>query len=97
LVLLTDNVTPSDIQYSAAYSDLRVLHKPSSPVSERTKKQLADERLSEIEAARLEALERERSEREKAKIARQDAIYAKQLEQKEEISASQWETRQAEV
>ncbi|GKB51020.1 ribonuclease H-like domain-containing protein [Tanacetum coccineum] len=40
--------------------------KPSSPVSERTKKQLADERLSEIEAARLEALERERSEKEKA-------------------------------
>ncbi|GKC32183.1 putative ribonuclease H-like domain-containing protein [Tanacetum coccineum] len=40
-----------------------------------------DERLSEIEAARLEALERERFEKEKAKIARQDAIYAKQLEQ----------------
>ncbi|GJZ98570.1 hypothetical protein Tco_0671023 [Tanacetum coccineum] len=71
--------------------------KPSSPVSERTKKQLADERLSEIEAARLEALERERSEKEKAKIARQDAIYAKQLEQEEEMSASQRETRQAEV
>ncbi|GJY61129.1 hypothetical protein Tco_0461786 [Tanacetum coccineum] len=51
--------------------------KPSSPISERTKKQLADERLSEIEAARLEALERERSEKEKAEIARQDAIYAK--------------------
>ncbi|GJS04351.1 hypothetical protein Tco_0320859 [Tanacetum coccineum] len=63
--------------------------KPSSPVSERTKKQLADERLSEIEAARLEALERERSEKEKAEIARQDAIYAKQLEQEEEMSASQ--------
>ncbi|GJR97920.1 hypothetical protein Tco_0270094 [Tanacetum coccineum] len=62
--------------------------KPSSPVSEKTKKQLADERLSEIEAARLEALERERSEKEKAKIARQDAIYAKQLEQEEEMSAS---------
>ncbi|GJX68072.1 hypothetical protein Tco_0303799 [Tanacetum coccineum] len=30
--------------------------KPFSPVSERTKKQLADERLSKIEAARLEAL-----------------------------------------
>ncbi|GJV16845.1 hypothetical protein Tco_1362168 [Tanacetum coccineum] len=29
---------------------------PSSPVSERTKKQLVDEKLSEIEAARLEAL-----------------------------------------
>ncbi|GKD50276.1 hypothetical protein Tco_1279252, partial [Tanacetum coccineum] len=26
LVLLTHNVTPSDIQHSAAYSDLRVLH-----------------------------------------------------------------------
>ncbi|GJT05346.1 hypothetical protein Tco_0839808 [Tanacetum coccineum] len=51
--------------------------KPSSPISERTKKQLADERLSEIEAARLEALERERSEKEKSEIARQDAIYAK--------------------
>ncbi|GJS69751.1 hypothetical protein Tco_0702592 [Tanacetum coccineum] len=37
--------------------------KPSSPVSERTKKQLADGRLSEIEAARLEALERERSKK----------------------------------
>ncbi|GJT87693.1 hypothetical protein Tco_1069410 [Tanacetum coccineum] len=71
--------------------------KPSSPVSKRTKKQLADERLSEIEAARLEALERERSEKEKAEIARQDAIYAKQLEQEEEMSASQRETRQAEV
>ncbi|GJS90628.1 ribonuclease H-like domain-containing protein [Tanacetum coccineum] len=71
--------------------------KPSSPVSERTKKQLADERLSEIEAARLEALERERSEKEKAEIARQDAIYAKQLEQEVEMSASQRETRQAEV
>ncbi|GJX09866.1 hypothetical protein Tco_0199725, partial [Tanacetum coccineum] len=42
--------------------------KPSSPVSERTKKQLADERPSEIEAARLEALEGEGSEKEKAKI-----------------------------
>ncbi|GJQ96871.1 hypothetical protein Tco_0008010 [Tanacetum coccineum] len=71
--------------------------KPSSPVSERTKKQLADEKLSEIEAARLEALERERFEKEKAKIARQDAIYAKQLEQEEEMSASQRETRQEEV
>ncbi|GJW63595.1 hypothetical protein Tco_0115479 [Tanacetum coccineum] len=71
--------------------------KPSSPVSERTKKQLADERLSEIEAARLEALERERSKKEKAKIARQDAIYAKQLEQEVEMSASQRETRQEEV
>ncbi|GJZ86050.1 hypothetical protein Tco_0657660 [Tanacetum coccineum] len=70
---------------------------PSSPISKRTKKQLADERLSEIEAARLEALERERYEKEKAKIARQDAIYAKQLEQEEEMSASQRETRQAEV
>ncbi|GJT93899.1 hypothetical protein Tco_1082744 [Tanacetum coccineum] len=66
-------------------------------VKERTKKQLADERLSEIEAARLEALERERSEKEKAEIARQDAIYAKQLEQEVEMSASQRETRQAEV
>ncbi|GKE40050.1 hypothetical protein Tco_1463455, partial [Tanacetum coccineum] len=46
--------------------------KPSSPVSERTKKQLANEKLSEIEAARLEALERERSEKEKAKISRYD-------------------------
>ncbi|GJY20273.1 hypothetical protein Tco_0392839 [Tanacetum coccineum] len=54
--------------------------KPLSPVSERTKKQLANERLSEIEATRLEALEKERSEKEKAEIARQDAIYAKQLE-----------------
>ncbi|GJR87561.1 hypothetical protein Tco_0211572 [Tanacetum coccineum] len=45
--------------------------KPSSPISERTKKQLADERLSEIEAARLEALERERSEKEKAEIGDQ--------------------------
>ncbi|GJZ17475.1 hypothetical protein Tco_0553598 [Tanacetum coccineum] len=71
--------------------------KPSSPVSKRAKKQLADERLSEIEAARLEALERERSEKEKADIARQDAIYAQQLEQEEEMSASQRETRQAEV
>ncbi|GKA30878.1 hypothetical protein Tco_0717183 [Tanacetum coccineum] len=70
---------------------------PSSSVSKRTKKQLADERLSEIEAARLEALERERSEKEKAEIARQDAIYAKQLAQEEEMSASQRETRQAEV
>ncbi|GJW64844.1 hypothetical protein Tco_0116728 [Tanacetum coccineum] len=40
--------------------------KPSSPISERTKKELADERLSEIKATRLEALERERSEKEKA-------------------------------
>ncbi|GJU79260.1 hypothetical protein Tco_1276330 [Tanacetum coccineum] len=71
--------------------------KPSSLVSKRTKKQLADERLSEIEVARLEALERESSEKEKAEIARQDAIYAKQLEQEEEMSASQRETRQAEV
>ncbi|GKB57543.1 hypothetical protein Tco_0913729 [Tanacetum coccineum] len=44
--------------------------KPSSPVSERTKKQLAGERLSEIEAARLDALERERSEKEKADMYR---------------------------
>ncbi|GJR01916.1 hypothetical protein Tco_0524900 [Tanacetum coccineum] len=71
--------------------------KPSSPVSVRTKKQLADERLSEIEAERLEALEKERYEKEKAKIARQDAIYAKKLEQEVEMSASQRETRQAEV
>ncbi|GKF29726.1 hypothetical protein Tco_0096068, partial [Tanacetum coccineum] len=71
--------------------------KPSSPVSERTKKQLADERLSEIEAARLEALKRERSEKEKAKIARQNAIYAKELEQEVEMSASQRETRQEEI
>ncbi|GKB71198.1 hypothetical protein Tco_0932610, partial [Tanacetum coccineum] len=71
--------------------------KPSSPVSERAKKQLAAERLSEIEAARLKALERERYEKEKAKIARQDEIYAKQLEQEEEMSASQRETRQVEV
>ncbi|GKG00859.1 hypothetical protein Tco_0302549, partial [Tanacetum coccineum] len=63
--------------------------KPYSPVSERTKKQLADERLGEIEAARLEALERERSKKEKAEIARQDAIYAKQLEQEVDMSASQ--------
>ncbi|GJW51116.1 hypothetical protein Tco_0092467 [Tanacetum coccineum] len=48
-------------------------------------------------AARLEALERERYEKEKADIARQDAIYAQQLEQEEEMSASQRETRQAEV
>ncbi|GJR07304.1 hypothetical protein Tco_0530288 [Tanacetum coccineum] len=39
---------------------------PSSPVLKRTKKRLADERLSEIEAARLEALERKRFEKEKA-------------------------------
>ncbi|GKA62059.1 hypothetical protein Tco_0761578 [Tanacetum coccineum] len=71
--------------------------KPSSPVSVRTKKQLADERLSEIEAERLEALEKERYEKEKAKIARQDAIYAKKLEQEVEMSASQRETRQSEV
>ncbi|GKG02927.1 hypothetical protein Tco_0310563, partial [Tanacetum coccineum] len=59
-----------------------------------TVEQLADERLSEIEAARLEALDRERSEKEKAKIARHDAIYAKQLEQEvEEMFASQSETR----
>ncbi|GKG37978.1 hypothetical protein Tco_0457201, partial [Tanacetum coccineum] len=51
--------------------------KPSSPVSERTKMQLAYERLSEIEAARLEALEMERFENKKAEIERQDAIYAK--------------------
>ncbi|GKD01671.1 hypothetical protein Tco_1171945 [Tanacetum coccineum] len=51
----------------------------------------------EIEAARLEALERERFEKEKGEIARQDAIYAKQLEQEEEMSASQKETRQVEV
>ncbi|GKC64828.1 putative ribonuclease H-like domain-containing protein, partial [Tanacetum coccineum] len=62
-----------------------------------TVEQLAHERLNEIEAARLEALERERSEKEKAEIARQDAIYAKQLEQEVEMSASQRETRQAEV
>ncbi|GKE87801.1 hypothetical protein Tco_1565276, partial [Tanacetum coccineum] len=48
-------------------------------------------------AARLEALNRERSEKEKAEIARQDAIYAKKLEQEVEMSASQRETRQAEV
>ncbi|GJU91093.1 putative ribonuclease H-like domain-containing protein [Tanacetum coccineum] len=36
---------------------------------------------------RLEALERERSEKEKAEIARQDAIYAKQLEQEIDIMA----------
>ncbi|GJX38157.1 hypothetical protein Tco_0251460 [Tanacetum coccineum] len=71
--------------------------KPSSPVSERTKKQLADERLSEIEAARLEALERERFKKEKAKIARHDALYAKQLEQEVEMPASQRETRQEKV
>ncbi|GJR14457.1 hypothetical protein Tco_0797109 [Tanacetum coccineum] len=70
---------------------------PSSPVSKRTKKQLADERLSKIEAARLEALERGIFEKEKAEIARQDAIYAKQLEQEEAMSASQRKTRQEEV
>ncbi|GKB81285.1 hypothetical protein Tco_0948180, partial [Tanacetum coccineum] len=70
---------------------------PSSPVSERTKKQLADERLSEIEAARLEALKRERFEKEKAEIARQNVIYEKQLEQEVEMSASQRKTIQEEV
>ncbi|GJX70959.1 hypothetical protein Tco_0308130 [Tanacetum coccineum] len=96
---------PTDCDFAPAHSTSpsrdpfkgKGVAKPSSPVSERTKKQLADERLSEIEAARLEALERERSEKEKAEIARQDAIYAKQLEQEEEMSASQRETRQAEV
>ncbi|GJW82823.1 putative ribonuclease H-like domain-containing protein [Tanacetum coccineum] len=76
---------------------LLVHHIPTDIPTERTKKQLADKGLSEIEAARLEALERERSEKEKAEIARQDAIYTKQLEQEEEMSASQRETRQAEV
>ncbi|GJR78853.1 hypothetical protein Tco_0149638 [Tanacetum coccineum] len=70
---------------------------PSSPVSKRTKKQLADERLSEIEAARLKALEREIFEKEKTKIVRHDAVYAKQLEQEEAMSASQRKTRQEEV
>ncbi|GJS15619.1 hypothetical protein Tco_0410091 [Tanacetum coccineum] len=96
---------PTDGNFSPAHSTSpsrdpfkgKGVAEPSSPVSKRTKKQLADERLSEIEAARLEALERERSEKEKAEIARQDAIYAKQLEQEEEMSASQRETRQAEV
>ncbi|GJY32349.1 putative ribonuclease H-like domain-containing protein [Tanacetum coccineum] len=69
----------------------------SSHIPTDTKKQLADERLSEIEAARLEGLERERYEKEKAEIARQDAIYAKKLEQEEEMSVSQRETRQAEA
>ncbi|GJT90812.1 hypothetical protein Tco_1079657, partial [Tanacetum coccineum] len=76
---------------------VKVEGKPSSPITERTKKQLADERLSKIEAARLEALERERYEKEKAETARQDEIYAKKLEQEEEMSASQRETKQAEV
>ncbi|GJV32523.1 hypothetical protein Tco_1392923 [Tanacetum coccineum] len=96
---------PTDGEFAPAHSTSpsrdpfkgKGVAKPSSPVSKRTKKQLADERLSEIEAARLEALERERSEKEKAEIARQDAIYAKQLEQEEEMSASQRETRQAKV
>ncbi|GKF42236.1 hypothetical protein Tco_0125578 [Tanacetum coccineum] len=66
-------------------------------IKERSKKQLADEMLSEIEVARLEALKRERSEKEKAEIARHDVIYAKQLEQEVEMSGSQKETRQAEV
>ncbi|GJZ83787.1 retrovirus-related pol polyprotein from transposon TNT 1-94 [Tanacetum coccineum] len=98
-------IVPTGGNFAPAHSTLpsrdpfkgKGVAKPSSPVSERTKKQLADERLSEIEAARLEALERERSEKEKAEIARQDAIYAKQLEQEVEMSASQRETRQAEV
>ncbi|GJR96752.1 putative ribonuclease H-like domain-containing protein, partial [Tanacetum coccineum] len=48
-------------------------------------------------AARLEAFKRERFEKEKAEIARQGAIYAKQLEQEEEMSSSPRETRQEEV
>ncbi|GJT93901.1 hypothetical protein Tco_1082746 [Tanacetum coccineum] len=84
--------TPTDVptsgDFAPAHSTLpsrdpfkrKGVAKPSSLVLERTKKQLADERLSEIEAARLKALERERPEKEKAKIARQDAIYAKELE-----------------
>ncbi|GJW09976.1 hypothetical protein Tco_1575803, partial [Tanacetum coccineum] len=48
--------------------------KPSSPISERTKKQLADEKLSEIEAARLEALERERFEKEKRETRQEEVL-----------------------
>ncbi|GKB72572.1 hypothetical protein Tco_0933984 [Tanacetum coccineum] len=96
---------PTDGDFAPAHStspsrDLfkgKGVAEPSSLVSKRTKKQLADSRLSEIEAAKLEALERERFEKEKAEIARQDEIYAKQLEQEEEMSASQRETRQEEV
>ncbi|GJT15271.1 hypothetical protein Tco_0873977 [Tanacetum coccineum] len=70
---------PTDGYFAPAYSTSpsrdpfkgKGVAEPSSPVSKRTKKQLADER--------------------------QDAIYAKQLEQEEEMYASQRETRQAEV
>ncbi|GJW55110.1 hypothetical protein Tco_0099195 [Tanacetum coccineum] len=91
-VTVDSNIPPGGASNNPAASS----HIPTD-VPMVTKKQLADERLSEIEAARLEALERERSEKEKAEIARQDAIYAKQLEQEVEMSASQRETRQAEV
>ncbi|GJZ23110.1 hypothetical protein Tco_0560569 [Tanacetum coccineum] len=92
-VTVDSNIPPGGASNNPAASS----HIPTDVPTERTKKQLADERLSEIEAARLEALERERSEKEKAEIARQDAIYAKQLEQEVEMSASQRETRQAKV
>ncbi|GJS08001.1 hypothetical protein Tco_0364797 [Tanacetum coccineum] len=92
-VTVDSNIPPGGASNNPAASS----HIPTDVPTERTKKQLADERLSEIEAARLEALERERSEKEKAEIARQDAIYAKQLEQEVEMSASQRETRQAEL
>ncbi|GJY19451.1 hypothetical protein Tco_0390942 [Tanacetum coccineum] len=70
---------PTDGDFAPAHSTSpsrdpfkgRDVVEPSSLVSKRTKKQLADER--------------------------QDAIYAKQLEQEEEMSASQKETRQAEL
>ncbi|GJU92972.1 hypothetical protein Tco_1317728, partial [Tanacetum coccineum] len=92
-VTVDSNIPPGGASNNPAAS----FHIPTDvPTSERTKKQLADEKLSEIEAARLEALERERFEKEKAEIARQDAIYAKQLEKEEEMSASQRETRQEE-
>ncbi|GJU32537.1 hypothetical protein Tco_1176126 [Tanacetum coccineum] len=88
---------PTDVDFAPAHSTSpsrdpfkgKGVTEPSSPVSKRTKKQLADERLSEIEATRLEALKKEIFEKEKAKIARQDEIYAKQLEQEEEMLSSE--------
>ncbi|GKD12125.1 hypothetical protein Tco_1196532, partial [Tanacetum coccineum] len=61
VVTVDSNIPPGGASNNPAASS----HIPT----ERTKKQLADKGLSEIEAARLEALERERSEKEKAEIA----------------------------
>ncbi|GJT67842.1 hypothetical protein Tco_1019322, partial [Tanacetum coccineum] len=83
-VTVDSNIPPDGASDNPAASSYFSTDVPT----ERTKKQLADERLSEIEAERLEALERERYEKEKAEIARQDEIYAQQLEQEEEMSAS---------